>query len=491
MADHYRLLIDGQWTDAASGKVFATHNPATGEHVADVAEADAADVDTAVAAARRAFETGPWPRMDAAARGLLLLQVAEKIRARGDELARMETLDNGKAIRETRAQVNASADYFDYYGGWADKLEGHVIPVRGRFHTYTVLEPIGVCGQIIPWNSPLPQAAQKLAPALAAGCTMVLKPAEHTPVTALVLGDILMEAGLPEGVVNILPGFGHTAGAALSRHPGVDKVAFTGEVATGQEVLRASIDNLTKVTLELGGKAPNIVCEDADLDAAVRGTLFGIFAGAGQYCDAGPRLFVHRAIRDAFMEKLMAMTRRIRVGDPLDPATHVGSLTTREQFDKVARYVEIGRNEGAQLIAGGVPPDDPGLAGGYFYLPTIFDRVAPDMRLAREEIFGPVLSVLDFEDDEQLVADANGTDFGLVAGLWTEDMRRAMRLAQRLKAGTVWINTFRQTQISASFGGYKMSGIGREKGLSGLEEYCEEKTVWVDLNDAGIGYFDS
>lgn len=491
MASHYQLLVDGKWTDAASGKVFATHNPATGAHVADVAEADAADVDAAVAAARRAFDSGPWPRMDAAARGRLLLQVAEKIRARGDELARMETLDNGKAIRETRAQVNASADYFEYYGGWADKLEGHVVPVRGRFHTYTVLEPIGVCGQIIPWNSPLPQAAQKLAPALAAGCTMILKPAEHTPVTALVLGEILMEAGLPEGVANILPGFGPTAGAALAGHPAVDKVAFTGEVSTGQAILRASIDNLTKVTLELGGKAPNIVCEDADLDAAVRGTLFGIFAGAGQYCDAGPRLFVHRSIHDAFMEKLLAMTRQIRIGDPLDPATHVGSLTTREQLDKVARYVKIGRNEGAELVAGGAPPDDPDLAGGYYYLPTVFDRVAPDMRLAQEEIFGPVLSVLDFEDDEQLVADANGTVYGLAAGVWTEDMRRALRLAERLKAGTVWVNTFRQTQISASFGGYKMSGIGREKGLSGLEEYCEEKTVWVDLNESGIGYFDS
>ena len=491
MAAHYRLLIDGQWTDAASGKVFATRNPATGAHVADVAEAEAADVDIAVAAARRAFDAGPWPRMDAAARGRFLLQVAEKIRARGDALARMETLDNGKAIRETRAQVNASADYFEYYGGWADKLEGHVVPVRGRFHTYTVLEPIGVCGQIIPWNSPLPQAAQKLAPALAAGCTMILKPAEHTPVTALVLGEILMEAGLPEGVVNILPGFGPTAGAALAGHPGVDKVAFTGEVSTGQAILRASIGNLTRVTLELGGKAPNIVCEDADLDAAVRGTLFGIFAGAGQYCDAGPRLFVHRSIRDAFMEKLLAMTGRIRIGDPLDPATHVGSLTTGEQFDKVARYVGIGRDEGAELVAGGAPPDDPDLAGGYFYLPTVFDRVAPDMRLAQEEIFGPVLSVLDFDDDEQLVAAANGTVYGLAAGVWTGDMRRALRLAERLKAGTVWVNTFRQTQISASFGGYKMSGIGREKGLSGLEEYCEEKTVWVDLNEAGIGYFDS
>ena len=491
MAANYQLLIDGEWTDAVSGKTFATHNPATGDHVVDVSEADSEDVDRAISAARRAFEVGPWPRMDAAARGRLLLQVAEKIRAKGDELARMETLDNGKAVRETRAQVNASADYFEYYGGWADKLEGHVVPVRGRFHTYTKLEPIGVCGQIIPWNSPLPQAAQKLAPALAAGCTMILKPAEQTPVTALVLGEILLNSGLPEGVVNILPGFGQTAGAALAGHSGVDKVAFTGEVSTGQEILRASIDNLTKVTLELGGKAPNIVCEDADLEAAVRGTLFGIFAGAGQYCDAGPRLFVHRKIRDAFMEKLLGMTEQIRVGDPLDPATHVGSLTTKDQFDKVCRYVDVGRQEGADMISGGRPPDDPELAKGHFYLPTIFDGVQPDMRIAQEEIFGPVLAVLDFEDDDQLVAAANGTVYGLAAGLWTEDMRRAFTLAERLKAGTVWINTFRQTQISASFGGYKKSGIGREKGLSGLEEYCEEKTVWVDLNDTGIGYFDN
>jgi len=490
MVAQYQLLIDGKWTDAASGKVFAAYNPATGDHVADVAEADTEDVDLAVTAARQAFETGPWPDMDAAARGRILLQVADRIRSRIDELAHLETLDNGKAIRETRAQVNASADYFEYYGGWADKLEGHVVPVRGRFHTYTVYEPIGVCGQIIPWNSPLPQAAQKLAPALAAGCTMILKPAEQTPTTALILGEILLEAGLPSGVVNILPGFGPTAGAALASHPGIDKVAFTGEVGTGQEILRASVDNLTKVTLELGGKAPNIVCDDADLDAAVRGTLFGIFAGAGQYCDAGPRLFVHSKIRDVFVDKLLKMTQKIRVGDPLDPATHVGSLTTQEQLEKVVRYVEHGQQEGAELIAGGQRPDAPQLAGGYFYLPTIFDHVKPGTRLAQEEIFGPVLSVLNYDDDEQLVTDANGTVYGLAAGIWTEDMRRALTLAERLKAGTVWINTFRQTQISASFGGYKMSGIGREKGLSGLEEYCEEKTVWVDLNDKGIGYFD-
>jgi acyl-CoA reductase-like NAD-dependent aldehyde dehydrogenase len=491
MSNRYRLLIGGDWTDAVSRKTFATYNPATGDHLAEVAEADAADVDKAVQCARAAFEDGPWRRMDAAERGRILCRVADGIRARADALARLETLDNGKAIRETRAQVNAAADYFEYYGGWADKVAGHVIPVRGRFHTYTVREPVGVCGQIIPWNSPLPQAAQKLAPALAAGCTTVLKPAEQTPVTALELGKILLEAGLPEGVVNILSGYGPTAGAALAAHPGVDKVAFTGEVSTGQSILRAAIDDLKRVTLELGGKAPNIVCEDADLDRAVRGTLFGIFAGAGQYCDAGPRLFVHRKVRDVFMQKLLDLTRKIRLGDPLDPATHVGSLTSKEQLDKVAGYVDLGRQEGAEVVAGGRRPSDPALAAGQFYLPTIFDGVRPRMRIAQEEIFGPVLAVLDFEDDDRLVADANDTVYGLAAGIWTGDARRAFSLAARLKAGTVWINTLRQTQIAAPFGGYKMSGIGREKGLTGLEAYTEMKTVWVDLNEAGIGYFDS
>lgn len=486
-----QLLIDGKWTDAVSGKTFATYNPATGEHLADVAEAGKEDVDKAVEAARRAFDYGPWPRMDAAERGRILLKVAERIRDLADDLAHMETLDNGKAIRETRAQVNATANYFEYYGGWADKVEGRVIPVNGRFHTYSVLEPIGVCAQIIPWNSPLPQAGQKLAPALAAGCTMVLKPAEQTPVTAMELGKILLEVGVPEGVVNIVQGFGPTAGAALSGHPGIDKVAFTGEISTGQAILHASVDNLTRVTLELGGKAPNIVCEDADLDRAVRGTLFGIFAGAGQYCDAGPRLFVHRKVRDAFMEKMLELTARIKIGDPLDPATHVGSLTTKDQLEKVVRYVQIGRAEGANVVAGGEAPSNPELANGYYYLPTIFDQVQPKMRVAQEEIFGPVLSVLEFDDDDQLVNDANNTIYGLAAGIWTADIRRAFTLAKRLKAGTVWINTFRQTQIAAPFGGFKKSGIGREKGLIGLEEYCEMKTIWVDLNEDGIGYFDT
>ncbi|MDH3673624.1 MAG: aldehyde dehydrogenase family protein, partial [Gammaproteobacteria bacterium] len=298
MKKRYQLLIGGNWTDAVSGKTFKTHNPATGELLAEVAEADAADVDAAVRHAREAFENGPWSRMAAAERGRILLRAAEAVRAREGELAEMETRDNGKAVRETRAQVNAAADYFEYYGGLADKVGGHVIPVKGSFHTYTVREPVGVVGQIIPWNSPLPQAAQKIAPALAAGCTVILKPAEQTPITPLELGAILLDVGVPEGVVNILPGYGPTAGAAIAAHPGIDKISFTGEVTTGQSILRASIDRLKRVTLELGGKAPNIICEDADLDHAVRGVIFGIFAGAGQYCDAGPRLFVHRSIHD-------------------------------------------------------------------------------------------------------------------------------------------------------------------------------------------------
>lgn len=490
MVHQYQLLIGGKWVDAQSGKTFETHNPATGELLAMVAEADAADVDIAVGCARRALEEGPWSRMSAGERGRVLLRVADLIRSRAGALAELETQDNGKALRETRAQVNASADYFEYYGGLADKVEGRVIPVKGRFHTYTVREPVGVVGQIIPWNSPLPQAAQKIAPALAAGCTVLLKPAEQTPITALELGRILVEAGVPEGVVNILPGFGPTAGAAITAHPGIDKIAFTGEVSTGQTILRASVDRLKRVTLELGGKAPNIVCEDAEIEHAVRGVLFGIFAGAGQYCDAGPRLFLHRKIYDRFIEMLLDRTRKIRVGDPLKPDTQVGSLTSREQLEKVERYVGIGQAEGARLLCGGQRPGDPSLTRGHFFLPTIFDAVRPGMRIAREEIFGPVLAVLEFDDEDQVVAEANGVDYGLSAGIWTRDIKRAHRLARRLKAGTVWVNTYRMTQISAPFGGFKMSGLGREKGLAGLEAYTETKTVWVDLNDEGIGFFD-
>ncbi|MBI4241113.1 MAG: aldehyde dehydrogenase family protein, partial [Candidatus Rokubacteria bacterium] len=388
MVHQYQLLIGGKWVDAASGKTFETSNPATGELLAIVAEADAPDVDRAVAVARRALE-GPWGRLSAGERGRMLLRVADLIRGQAAELAELETRDNGKALRETRAQANASADYFEYYGGLADKVEGRVIPVKGRFHTYTVREPVGVVGQIIPWNSPLPQAAQKVAPALAAGCTVLLKPAEQTPVTALELGRILLEAGVPEGVANILPGFGPTAGAAITAHPGIDKIAFTGEVSTGQTILRASVDRLKRVTLELGGKAPNIVCEDADIDHAVRGVLFGIFAGAGQYCDAGPRLFLHRKIYDQFMELLLDRARKIRVGDPLQLDTQMGSLTSHEQLEKVERYVNIGLREGARLVCGGQRPSDPVLAKGCFYLPTIFEEVGPNMRVAREEIFGP------------------------------------------------------------------------------------------------------
>lgn len=490
MVQEYGLLIDGQWEGSASGKTFESRNPATGELNARVAEAHDVDVGRAAAAARRAFESGPWPRMDGYERGRLLRRIADGIRARHKELAELETKDNGKAIRETLAQVNASADYFEYYAGWCDKLEGTVIPVRGGFHTYTVREPIGVIAGIIPWNSPMPQASQKIAPALAAGCTVVLKPAEQTPVTAAVLGQILLDCGLPAGVVNIIQGFGPTAGAALVAHREIDKIAFTGELGTGQAILRNAIDGLKRVSLELGGKAPNIVFADADLDRAVRAALFGIFAGAGQYCDAGPRLFLHRRIRDAFMDKMMALVARIRVGDPLDPTTHVGSLTSAEHRDKVERYVAIGREEGARLISGGARPSDSALAGGCFYLPTIFDQVTHKMRIAQEEIFGPVLSVLDFEDDDDVLRMANDVDVGLVAAVWTADMRRAHRFATKLKAGTVWINTFRQTQISAPFGGYKKSGIGREKGLSGLVEFTEEKTVWIGCSDGPISYFD-
>jgi aldehyde dehydrogenase (NAD+) len=478
-----KLFIGGKWMDSASGKTFSTINPATGEVLAQIAEGDERDVDAAVRAARKAFDSGPWAEMSASDRGRLLWKIGDLIDKYNEELGTLETLDNGKPIFESRqVDMPMVAEVFRYYAGWATKIHGETVPVRGPFLNYTLREPLGVVAAIVPWNFPLLLASWKLAPALATGNTVVLKPASWTPLTALRFGEICQEAGLPDGVVNIITGPGSGMGKALVQHRGVDKIALTGETKTGQEVLRNSADTLKKVTLELGGKSPNIVLADADLEAAVRGATMGIFYGKGEVCAAGSRLFVEKKIHDEFMQKLVDRTKKLLPGDPLDPKTRFGALVSERQMNTVLGYIEKGKSEGAKLVAGGSRARV-GQGKGFFVEPTVFDGVKSDMTIAREEIFGPVLATIEFGDVTEAVREANSSPYGLAAAVWTRDIAKAHRVARMLQAGTVWINTYNNYDPAAAFGGYKMSGYGRELSMHALEHYTQVKSVWVNLKD--------
>ena len=474
--DIQHLLIDGRRVPAAAGRIFTTVDPATEQPIAHVAEADAADVDAAVRAARAAFE-GEWGQGRAAERGQALLRLAALIRDNLEALVALESLDSGKPVAAIRRQdLPAVLDTLTYYAGWADKINGQVIPARQDALTYTVREPLGVVGAIVPWNFPLMIGMWKMAPALACGCTIVLKPAELTSLTALRIGELALEAGFPPGVLNVVPGLGKVAGAALVDHPDVDKVTFTGSPAVGREILRGAAGNLKRVTLELGGKSANIIFPDADLGAAVRAAAAGIFFNSGQVCSAGSRILVHDAIYDEVVERLVERARAVRIGDPRDPATTMGPLVSAGQMARVLDYIAIGRDEGARLATGGARHGEL----GYFVAPTVFAEVAHDMRISQEEIFGPVAAVIRFRDDEEAIRLANGTRYGLAAGVWSADIARVHRFAKRLKAGTVWVNTYGPTDVRLPWGGARDSGFGREHGDAAIENFTEPKVVWIN-----------
>ncbi|XAM00456.1 aldehyde dehydrogenase family protein [Phycisphaeraceae bacterium D3-23] len=477
-------LINGNWSAAASGETFDVFNPASGEVVAQCAAGDAPDIDKAVNAARKAFEEGPWSKMPPSERGQLLWKIGDLIEQNNEELARLETLDNGKPYGIALAvDVALAADMFRYMAGWCTKIQGDTFPITvpyapdNDFHAFTLKEPVGVVGQIIPWNFPLLMAAWKLGPALAAGCCVVLKPAEQTPLSALRLGELIQEAGLPDGVVNIVTGMGETAGAAIAAHDGVDKVAFTGSTEVGKLIIKAAAGNLKKVTLELGGKSPNVVYKDADMDAAIAGAASAIFFNQGQVCSAGSRLFIEEDAFDDVLAGVSDIAKNMKVGDGFDTDTEMGPLVSKEQHDRVKHYLDEGKSCGANMAVGGALIDRP----GYFVQPTVIANVNDDMKVVKEEIFGPVVTALPFKDDREIADRANDTDYGLAAGVWTKDISKAHKLAKSIRAGSVWINCYNIFDAALPFGGYKQSGWGREMGYAAVENYLETKSVCIGL----------
>jgi betaine-aldehyde dehydrogenase len=482
----YRMYIDGGFVESARGSWFPVYDPSTEQIMAEVPDADAKDVDTAAKAARKAFDSGAWPQMTAQERGRLLFKLADRIRTEAGKLAELEARNCGKPIIEAEFDVNDTATCFEYYGGLATKVLGHVNPVPDNALSLTLKEPVGVAGQIIPWNYPLLMAAWKLAPALAAGCTCVLKPAEQTPLSVLVMAEWLEEIGFPPGVINIVTGFGESAGAPLVTHPDVDKIAFTGSAAVGKIILHGAAESIKRVTLELGGKSPNIFFADSDFEAAVDGALFGVFINQGEVCSAGSRILVEKPIYSKFVDALAAKTKTIKLGAPLDRETKMGPLVSKEQYERVRSYQEIGKSE-AKLVAGGGRASS--FDKGYYVEPTIFADVNNSTRIAREEVFGPVAAVIPFDGEADAIRIANDTPYGLAAAVWSRDIFRALRVVKAIRAGIVWVNHMQPTYVEAPWGGYKQSGFGRELGPWGIEEYLETKQVHINLNEQPIGWY--
>lgn len=482
----YRMSINGEWAESKGGKYFPVFDPSTEEVIAEVPDANESDVNRAVAAARAAFDSGPWPQTTAQERGRILFRLAERIRKESPMLAELEARNSGKPIVEAEYDIADVATCFEYYGGLATKVLGHVNPVPDNALSLSLREPIGVAAQIIPWNYPLLMAAWKLAPAIAAGCTCVLKPAEQTPLTALEFAAWFADAGLPPGVVNIITGFGETAGAPLVRHPDVNKVAFTGSATVGKQIVKMAADTVKRVTLELGGKSPNIFFADADFEAAIDGALFGVFINQGEVCSAGSRILVERAIYPKFVEAMSEKAKKIRLGPPLERETKMGPLVSKEQYERVNSYLEVGKKE-AKLAAGGKRP--PGMKQGYYVEPTIFCDVPNSARIAQEEIFGPVAAVIPFANEAEAIKIANDTPYGLAAAVWSRDIYKAFRVVKALRAGIVWVNHMQPTYVEAPWGGYKQSGFGRELGPWGIEEYLETKQVHINLNEQPIGWY--